>query len=68
MPVTRPEVLTVAIDELLLLHAPPDTGLLKVAVVAAHTIGVPDIVPAVARALTVTARVAVAAPQPLVTV
>ena len=68
-PVTRPIALTVATAALLLLHVPPlAVSLSVVAVPAQNVVGEPVIVPALAPEITVTASVAVSAPQPLVTI
>ena len=62
-----PAEVTVAIELSLLLHAPPVTASLKVIVEDSHTVVVPVIEPAFGNGLTVTAVVATAVPQLLVT-
>ena len=56
-PVTTPAELTVAIDELLLVHVPPDGEELSVVFDPTHTLAVPDIEPG--RAIIVTVCTAV---------
>jgi hypothetical protein len=65
-PVTNPPLVTVAVP-LLALHTPPVAASVSVADVPIVTVDTPDIVPAFGIGLTVTACVAVAVPQPLVT-
>jgi hypothetical protein len=62
-----PPALTVAIELFELLHVPPPMPL-SVVVAPAHTIGVPVMVPAFGRELTVTTVVVTALPQTLVVV
>lgn len=64
---TRPPLLMVATDVLLLLHEPPATASVKAVVLPAHRLVMPLMVPAEAL-LTVTMAVADAKPQPLDTV
>jgi hypothetical protein len=66
-PVTAPKELTVAIDVLLLLHAPPLTVLPKVIVALEHTEAAPLIVPATGVEFTVTDLVVQLVPQLLFT-
>ena len=67
MPVTIPEVFTVAIEDVPVLHTPPLTDSVKVLVAPAHMLEEPVIDPATGVRLTVIADVAVAVPQPLAT-
>ncbi len=67
-PVTTPFASTVAVEVLLLVHVPPASPLLiKAIVVPRQTEEAPLMVPALAFGETVTASVAVAVPQELVT-
>ena len=69
MPVTTPVVaLTVATAVLVLLQVPPVPVLVNVITEPVHTNVVPLMVPAFESGLTVIAYVAVAVPQPVVTV
>ena len=68
MPVTTPDVFTVAILEAPEVHTPPDVALANAVVALTHTVEAPVIVPALAEAFTVTTRVAATLPQLLVTV
>jgi hypothetical protein len=68
IPVTSPELFTVATSEFDEDHVPPAVVLLNVMVAPAFTEEAPDIVPASGRANTVTTRVAATVPHPLVTV
>ena len=69
MPVTTPVVaLTVATEVLVLLQVPPVPVLVNVVIEPVHTNVVPLMVPAFESGLTVTAYVAVAVPQLVVTV
>ena len=63
MPLTTPEVPTVPVDGLTLLHAPPVAASVKAVLAPVQTVGVPEIVPAFGRPFTVTTCVAV---QPVV--
>jgi hypothetical protein len=67
-PVTTPADETVALAVLLLLHEPPDTVSLKVIVAVSHTADEPEMEPASGDRSTEMFIVAVAEPQPLVTV
>jgi len=67
-PVTLPEASTVAMALLALLQVPPDVASDKLTNEPTHTTDEPDMVPAVGRAVTVMADVAVAVLQPVVTV
>ena len=67
MPVTIPVVPTVARAVLLLDHTPPPVALLRAVLDPAQTVVVPVIEPALGSGLTVTAVVALAVPQLLVT-
>ena len=67
-PVTMPVLPTVALAGTALLQVPPGTASESDVVDPAHTVLTPDIVPATGAALTVTTVVAVALPQPLVSV
>ncbi len=68
IPVTVPEVGSIeASDGLLLLHVPPDGMSLSTVVSPAHTVGEPMMLPGPVK-LTATTKVAVALPQPLLTV
>ena len=68
-PVTTPVVaFTLAIVALLVVHKPPVTVLVNVAVVPVHAVDGPLMLPAVAPVVTVTFAVAVVLPQLLVTV
>jgi hypothetical protein len=68
IPLTRPAVPTVATSVLLLLQAPPEAVLLKVLVLPAHNVAVPDKVPASGERLTETMVLVKAVPQLFVTV
>jgi hypothetical protein len=65
--VITPVVLIVATAVLLLLHVPPVAVLENEVVSPAHTVAVPESVPATGNGLTVTICVSVAVPQLLVT-
>lgn len=68
-PVTTPvDAFTEAIVALPVVHRPPLTVLVNVAVVPVHAVDGPLIVPALAPVVTVTFAVAVVLPQLLVTV
>ena len=67
-PVTSPELFTVNIDVLLLLHEPPVTVFDINATEVTHTPSGPVMVPALGIGLTVTIFVEVLAPQLLVSV
>ena len=67
MPVTTPEALTDAIALLLLAHVPPVVPSVSVAVLPVQVEGVPVMVPADARLLTVNDWVTVVVPQVFVT-
>ena len=66
-PVTIPVVPILAFA-LLVLHVPPVTVSVMVVVAPVHTVDAPEIAPAFGAGLTVIVLVAVAVPQPLVTV
>lgn len=66
-PVTTPAALTLAIDVLLLVHAPPLTASVNVDVAPAQMVDAPVTVPADGNGLTVIAFVALTVPQLLVT-
>ena len=68
MPETTPDGFTVAIEEALVLHAPPVTASDSAVVAPAQTVPVPVIVPAVGNELTVIAKEVEAVPQPFVMV
>jgi len=68
MPVTTPAVLTDAIEELLLVHVPPDVPSVRDAVVLVQMDEAPEMAPADGEELTVTDFVAAADPHELVTV
>jgi hypothetical protein len=67
-PVTTPDELMLAIEASERLQVPPVPVLANVIVAATHTLVAPDMVPASGRGLTVTAFVATALPQLLLTV
>jgi hypothetical protein len=67
-PVTTPPALTVATEELLVVHAPPETPLVSAVVTPTQTEVAPEIVPAEGRPFTVTANVSMSVPHPFVTV
>ena len=67
-PVTTPALLTVASAALLLLQVPPVVASVSVMVAPVHTIAGPVMVPADGAGLTVSACVATAVPQLVVTV
>ena len=67
-PVTSPDALIVAIVAELEDHVPPVTVDVSAVVLAGQIVDVPEIVPAVRAVVTVTALVATAVPQPVVTV
>ena len=54
IPLTTPDILTLAIPVLLLLHTPPLAASLNVVVDPAHTVAVPLMIPATGGRLTVT--------------
>ena len=66
-PVTMPDILTLAITPLLVLHAPPAVASVNVVVDAIHALGDPEM-GATEDAFTVTTFVADTVPHPLVTV
>ena len=68
MPVTVPSVPTVALAVAPLAHVPPVAVVVSAVVAPTHTVAAPVIVPALGSGSTVTACVAVAVPQLLVTV
>jgi len=68
MPVTTPVLPTVAMPVEPEVQTPPPIASLSVVVAPAQTVAVPVIVPALADELTVTTVVALALPQPFVTV
>ena len=69
VPVTTPVAApTAATAALLLLHVPPATASVRVAVVPVQTVVAPVMVPAVAAGLTVMVRVLLTAPHAAVTV
>ena len=68
MPDTSPLPSTFATDGLPVLHAPPGAASVNAVVSPTQTTAVPEIVPALGNALTVTAWVAAAVPQLLLTV
>ena len=68
IPVTTPDVLTVARDVLVLLHTPPEVALARVVVRPGHTLVVPVMAATEMGAETVTVLVAVDEPHELVTV
>ena len=65
MPVTRPDVFTVAILVLLLLQVPPEVALLNCVLALAHTVVVPLMAETTGNGLTVTAVAEEIAVQPL---
>ena len=67
-PVTIPEISTVAMPVAPELHTPLPAASLNVVIAPVQTDAVPVIVPALADELTVATVVALALPQPLVTV
>jgi hypothetical protein len=67
-PVTTPEELTDAIDELLLVQVPPEVVSVKVAVKPMQMMPEPVMIPAPAEGVTVTGTVVKELPQPVVTV
>ncbi len=66
IPVTTPELFTVATPGELLLQVPPGVALLNVVVVAGHTMAVP-VIALIVTALTVTILAITAVPQTLAT-
>lgn len=70
IPVTTPEVFTIAMLVAVLLHVPPavPVGSLSVMVAAGQTNNTPDMAPATGVGFTVTGIVAATVPQLLVTV
>ena len=68
IPVTTPEAFTVAIAVASLLHTPPVAPAVKVITDPTQTVAAPGIAPALGSGLIVTTAVALATPQPLVTV
>lgn len=67
-PVTIPVLAIVAMPVELLLHMPPPVASVKLVVAPVHTVAVPVILPAFGNGLTVMVEVALALPQPFVTV
>ena len=67
-PATKPVASTVAVDGIVLVHAPPIEASVNAVFDPAQTVGVPVIAPAFGSALTVTTCVAAAVPQLLVIV
>ena len=68
MPVTLPDASTVPIEEVTLLHAPPDAPSFKAVLAPAQSTAGPVMVPALGNVFTVTICVAAAVPQLLLTV
>ena len=68
IPLTTPEVLTVPVDGLELVHKPPVDASVSAVFAPTQTVSVPDMVLAPGNGLTVTTCVAAAVPQLLATV
>ena len=67
-PDTEPDVPTVATPVLLDVQTPPDDASVRVILPDTHTEVAPDMLPALGNGFIVTVLVAVAVPQPVVTV
>jgi hypothetical protein len=66
IPLTIPEVSTVAIESLALIHVPPATESISVIVFASQTLPTPVIVPALGTVFTVKGAAIKITPQPFV--